>query len=191
MEVCLEKTMALPEMTEACPVKMQACLEKKEPTPEETETVAEPEEVPERATEQETIEAAEDQTGEQRLAVGCRGRLKTRTKCDGRLRQVYAATIGRPTRRFVPALHKGGLRRGPGKKCHCGSKGQNKAFRIGRRKMIGKQPRRLERRSTFYEAVEPTLGPEVINLVVESSIRLREPGDCLLWKCRPPLKRKR
>jgi hypothetical protein len=44
------------------------------------------------------------------------GRLKTRTKHDGRLRQECAATVGRLTRRFVPALHKGGLRKGPGKK---------------------------------------------------------------------------
>jgi hypothetical protein len=80
--------------------------------------VAQPEEVPERATEQETVEATEDRTGEQRRAVGCHGRLKTRTKCDGRLRQECAATVGRPTCRFVPALRKGGLRKGPGKRCH-------------------------------------------------------------------------
>jgi hypothetical protein len=148
-----------------------ACPEKEEPAPEEPKAVAETEEVPEGA-----IGVTEDRSRNLRLAVGCRGRLKTRTKGDGRVRQVYAATIGRPTRRSVPAMRKGGLRRGPGKKCRRGSKGQNKAFRIGKRKMIGKQRRRLERRRTFYEAVEPTLGPEVINLVVESSIGLREPG---------------
>jgi hypothetical protein len=72
-----------------------------------------------------------------------------------------------------------------------GLKGQDKAFRIGKRKMIGKRRRRLERRKTFYDAVEPTLGPEIIRLVVKSSIGLREPGDGLLWKCRPPPTRKR
>jgi hypothetical protein len=96
---------------------------------------------------------------------------------------------GRPVVSFLRCARED-FRRGPGKKCRCGSKGQNKAFRIGKRKMIGKQRQHLER-STFYEAVEPTLGPEVINLVVESSIGLRELGDWLLWKCRPLPKRKR
>jgi hypothetical protein len=114
----------------ACPEKMEACLEeKKESTLEETETVAEPEEVPERATKQETSEAAEDRTGEQRRAVGCSGRLKTRTKRDGRLRQECAATVGRPTRRFVPALRKEGLRKGPGKECRSGIRRPGRTFR--------------------------------------------------------------
>jgi hypothetical protein len=49
----------------------------------------------------------------------------------------------------------------------------------------------LGRRKALYDAVEPILGPEVIELVVESSIGLREPGDGLLWKCWPPPKRKK
>jgi hypothetical protein len=74
--------------------------------------MAEPEEVPERATDEETIGAAKDQSGDLRLAVGCRGCLKTWTKRNGQLRQECAATIGWPTRRFVPAIRKGGLRKG-------------------------------------------------------------------------------
>jgi hypothetical protein len=33
-------------------------------------------------------------------------------------------------------------------------------------------------------------GMEIAKLLVESSIGLREPGDGILWKCRPPPKRK-
>jgi hypothetical protein len=93
------------------------CLEEEEPAPEETEVVAKSQEVPEGATNEEAIGVIEDRSRNLRLAVGCRGRLKTRTKCDGRVRQLYAATIGRPTRRFVRALRKGEFRRGPGMKC--------------------------------------------------------------------------
>jgi hypothetical protein len=70
-----------------------------------------------------------------------------------------------------------------------GFKGQSKAFRKGKRVMIGKG--HLERRKALYDAFEPTLGPEIAKRVVGTSIRLREPGDGLLWKCRPPPKRKR
>jgi hypothetical protein len=186
-EVYLEKTKALPETTEACPVKTRACLEKKEPTPEETEAVEEPQEVPEGATGEETIGAAKDRSRDLRLAVGCRGHLKTRTKRDGRVRQECAATVGRPTRRFVPAL-----RKGPGMKCRgSGTKGRGIAAGSRMRGMIRKRQRGLEKRKTFYNAIEPTLGLEIIKLVVESSIGLREPGDGTLWKCRPPPKRKR
>jgi hypothetical protein len=55
--------------------------------------------------------------------------------------------------------------------------------------MIGKG--HLERRKELYDAIEPTLGPEIAKRVVGTSIRLREPGDWLLWKCRPPPKQKR
>jgi hypothetical protein len=181
----LEETMARLGETKASSVTTEDCEEKTEACLENSQ------EVPEGATDEEAIGGAKGRSRDLRRAVRCRGRLKTRTKCDGRLRQDCAATVGRPTRRSFPAMRKGGLRRGPGKKCRRGSKGQNKAFRIGKRKMIGKQRRRLERRRTFYEAVEPTLGPEVINLVFESSVGLREPGNGTLWKCRPPPKRKR
>jgi hypothetical protein len=183
MDACLGETKALPETTEACPVKMHACLEEEEkPAPEETEVVAKPQEVPEGATEQEMIGATEDRARNLHLAVGCSRCLKTRTKRNGRLRQECAATIGWPTRRSVPALCKGGFRRGPGKKCHSGIGGRGITSGSGRRGMIRKRQRRLARRKTFYDAVELTLGPEIIRLVVESSIGLREPGDWLLWK---------
>jgi hypothetical protein len=91
-------------------------LEKKEPAPEETKVVAEPQEVPERETDEETLGATDDLSRDLRLAVGYRGQLRTRTKRDGLVRQEYAA-VGRPTLRTVPATGKGGLRKGPGKKC--------------------------------------------------------------------------
>jgi hypothetical protein len=57
--------------------------------------------------------------------------------------------------------------------------------------MIGKQHRRLERKKTNSEAIRKSLGMEVAKLIVESPIGLREPGDGILWKCRPPSKRNR
>jgi hypothetical protein len=118
MDSCLGKTKASPEMTEACPEVTTASLEEeKEPAPEVPKAVAKTEEVPVGATGEEAIGAAKDRSGNLRLAVRCRRRLKTRTKRDGRLRQDCAATVGRPTHRFVPALRKGGLRKGPGRMC--------------------------------------------------------------------------
>jgi hypothetical protein len=93
-------------------------LEKKEPTQEETKAVAEPQEVPEGVTGEKMIGAAKDRSRNLHLAVGCRGQLKTQTRGDGRVRQEYAATVGWPTRRTVPAMRKGGLRKGLGNKCH-------------------------------------------------------------------------
>jgi hypothetical protein len=77
VKACEGTTKACREATEVCEERTDSCLEEKKSAPKETETVAEPKEVPERATEQETVEAAEDRTGDLRLAVKCRGRLKT------------------------------------------------------------------------------------------------------------------
>jgi hypothetical protein len=219
-----------------CPVKTEA---KREPTPEEIEDVAELQEVPEGATDEEAIGVTEDRSRNLRLAVRCCGRLKTRTKCDGRLRQDCAATVGRLTHRFVPVLRKGGLRKGPGKKCRSGIKGPSRTLgcRMGGRSLkkwrtkfnvaqgtpkdqtcekrqwsqpecntgirrlsktpsnamrvwTGKLDRRLKER-TLNEAIRKSPCRDAVKIAVKSSIRLREPGDCLLWKCRPPLKRKK
>jgi hypothetical protein len=62
--------------------------------------------------------------------------LKTQTKPDGRLRQVCAAAVGRPTRRSVPAICKGGIRKGPGRMCHHSCiRGRSKASPVGKRGM--------------------------------------------------------
>jgi hypothetical protein len=218
-----------------------ARLEEEEPAPEEPKAVAETEEVPEGATDEEAIGVTEGQSRNLRLAVRCCGRLKTRTKCDGRVRQDCAATVGRPTCRFVPALCKGGLHRGPGKKCRLsGIKGLGKTsgsrmegrslkqrrpeYNVvrgtakgktceerrrtrpecnsgirrlsttsgnGKRGRIVKSDQRLEAKRTHHEAIRKSLFMEITKLIFESSIGLRELGDCLLWKCRPPPKRKR
>jgi hypothetical protein len=110
-------TGACREAMEACEGVTHACLEEKEPAPEETGVVSEPQEVPEGATDAETIGATENRSRDLRLAVGCRRKLKTWTKRDGRVRREHAATIGWPTHRTVPVIRKGGLRRGPSKKC--------------------------------------------------------------------------
>jgi hypothetical protein len=95
--------------------------------------VAERQEVPEGAPDEEAIGVTEDRSRDLRLAVRCRGCLKTWTKRDGWLRQDCAATVGRPTCRFVPALHKGGLRKGPGKKCRSGVRGGGITSQSGKR----------------------------------------------------------
>jgi hypothetical protein len=64
---------------------------------------------------EETIGAAKDRSRDLRLAIGCREKLKTQTKRDGGSRQECASAVGRPTRRAIPAMRKGGLRKGPGR----------------------------------------------------------------------------
>jgi hypothetical protein len=201
MDSHLGETRAWLGEMKACRGVTPACLEEEEPTPQGTEAVAKSQEVPEGATGEETIGAAKDRSRDLRLAVGCRGRLKTRTKRDGRVRQVYAASVGQPTRCFIPAMRKGGLRKGPGKKCRSGTgqkcrrigmRGPGKTSGNGMREMIGKLRRLLERKKMHSEAIRKSLGMETAKLIaVVSPIGLREPGDWLLWKCRPPPKRKR
>jgi hypothetical protein len=216
------ETKACREATETCEGNTEAFLKKKESAPEEPKAVAQTEEVPEGATDEEAIGVTEDRSRNLCLAVRCRGRLKTRTKFDGRLRQDCAATVGRPTRRFVPALRKGGLPKGPGKKCRSGIKGPSRT--LGSRMEDGglKQQRikdnvvrgaHKERTHPVFEngirnqgarkSILRTNGGRVseafrhkfetkaVKIAVVSPIGLREPGDCLLWKCRPPPKRKR
>jgi hypothetical protein len=133
---------------EACGRKTEAFLEKKKSAPEETEVVAEPQEVPEGATDEETIGAAKDLSRDRHLAVWSRGQLKTRTKRDGSSRQECAAAIGRPIRRTVPAMRKGKLRRGPGKKCRSGIGRRGKTPGNGVRGRIMKRDRRLRKKKT-------------------------------------------
>jgi hypothetical protein len=112
---CHGETKASSETTESCEGKSHACPLKteaeKESAPENTGAVAEPQEVPEGATDEQTIGATEDRSRGLRLAVGCRGQLKTRTKHNGGCRQECAAAVGRPTRSTFPAMRKGGLRK--------------------------------------------------------------------------------
>jgi hypothetical protein len=192
---CLGETKASSETTESCEGKSHACPLKteaeKESAPEDAGAVAESQEVPKGATGKEAIGVTDDRSRNLRLAVGCRRQLETRTKHDGGSRQECAAAVGRPTRRSVSVMHRRGLRRGPGKKCRRGLKGRGKTSGNGMRETIGKQRRLLERKKTHSEAITKSLGMETAKLMVESPIGLREPGDGLLWKCRPPPKRKR
>jgi hypothetical protein len=50
--------------------------------------------------------------------------------------------------------------------------------------------RRLKER-TLNEAIRKSPRWEVVRLILESSVGLRELGNGTLWKCRPPPKRKR
>jgi hypothetical protein len=183
-----ETTESCEGKTHACPVKTEA---KREPTTEEIEAVEEPQEVPEGATGEETIGAIEDRSRDLRLAVGCGGQLKTRTKHDGGSRQECAAVVGRPTRRSVPAMRRGGLCKGPGKKCLRGIGGQSKASRSGKIGRIVKRDRNLDGKRTHREVIKKSLDLKIGKLLVESSVRYRKMGDGLLWKCRPPPKRKK
>jgi hypothetical protein len=71
--------------------------------------VADRQEVPTRAS--------EDRTGEQHLAIRHHRQRKKRDQVDGEPRQKFAAFRGRFTRRAVPAMRKGHVRRGPGNRC--------------------------------------------------------------------------
>jgi hypothetical protein len=244
-----EKVKALPETTEACPEVTHACLEKEEeqapevteaveepqeildgvmeveeePTPEETEVVAEVREVPDRATDEETGKATEDQTGELRLPVRRRRQRKKRAQENGGPRQKFAAFRGQVTRRAVPVLRKGGLPRRPGKKCRSGVRGRSITSQSGKRgrtmdNVIGGTPKgrtcekrrwtqprchsgmkgrgtkqrpHLGRGKPLNEVLGQTFGLEVMEQSVGSSTRLPTPSIWLLWKCRPPPKRKR
>jgi hypothetical protein len=226
---CLEKTKALLETTEAFPAKTEAFLERKGSAPEELESMAEPKEVPERATEQETGEAAEDRTGKLRLAVRRHRQRKKQSQENGGPREKFAAFRGRVTHCAVPVLNKGHVRKEPRRNRRSGVKGlgktsgsrienpglkerwtKDKAVRGTLGKGTCKRNRRTcpvfgnglrdrgERQSTlvrngmrFCEAIRQRLDVKIAKFIFESYIRLREPGDCLLWKCRPPLKRKR
>jgi hypothetical protein len=186
--------------------------------------IMEPEEVPEGVTDEETIGAAKDRSRDLHLAVGCRGRLKTRTKRDGRLRQECAAIVRRPTRRFVPALRNGGLWKGPGKRCGrngvrgpgetSGSRMEDRGLKQRRTRdnVVRGAPKERTRkvfengvrnrsarlsilrrngRRRVHDAFRHKFETEAMKTAVGSPIRLREPGNGLLWKCRPPSKRKR
>jgi hypothetical protein len=121
-------------------MKTRACLEEeKKPVPEETEAVAESREVPEGATYEETSGGTEDQTGEQRLAVRRHRQQKKRAQVDDGPRQKFATARGRFTRLVVPAMRKGHVRRGPGKKCHSSIRGQSKASRTGKSARVAKR----------------------------------------------------
>jgi hypothetical protein len=140
------------------------------------QVMAEPQEVPEGATDEETIGTTEDRSRDLHLAMGCRRQLKTRTKHSGGSRQECAAAVGLPTHCTVPAMRKGHVRRGPGKKCHSGIWGQNKVSRNGKSRRIVKWDRHLEGNRTHREVVRQSLRLEIAKLLVKSSIPLREPG---------------
>jgi hypothetical protein len=118
MDAWLGKTEACREATEDCEERTKACLEEeKEPAPEEPKAVAESGEVLEGATDEETSGGTEDRTGEQRLAMRRHRQQKKRAQVNGEPRQKFAAARGRFTRRAVPAMRKGHVRKGPGMKC--------------------------------------------------------------------------
>jgi hypothetical protein len=70
VKACEGTTKVFRKAMEGCEERTEACLEEeKEPALEEPKAVAEPGEVPEGATVEETSGGTEDRTGEQRLAV--------------------------------------------------------------------------------------------------------------------------
>jgi hypothetical protein len=103
--------------------------EEKKRAAEETEAVAESREIPERATDEETSGGTEDRTGEQCLAVRRHRQRKKRAQENGDPRQKFAAFRGRYTRRAVPALLKGHVRKGPRRYRRSGVRGPGKTSR--------------------------------------------------------------
>jgi hypothetical protein len=93
-------------------------------------------EVPEGAADEEKFGATKDRTGEQRLAVRRHRERNKRAQVNGGPQQKFAASRGRFTRRAVPAIRKGHVRRGPGMKCRRGGiRGPGKASRAGKKGM--------------------------------------------------------
>jgi hypothetical protein len=54
-----------------------------------------------------------------------------------------------------------------------------------------KRDQRLKTKRTHREATRQDQRLEIVKIAADLSIGLREPGNGTLWKCRPPLKRKR
>jgi hypothetical protein len=203
MDAWLGETKASPETMEACEGKMEAFLEKKELTPEETEAMAEFQEIPNGVTDEEMIGTAKDRSRGLPLAIGCHRQLKTRTKRDGGSRQECAATVGWPTRRTVPAMRKGKLRRGPGKECSNGIRGQSKASRNEKRRRMcpvfkngvwdreERQHLLLNKERILNKMIRQSPDLETVKWIFGSPNGLREPCDRILWKCQPLPKWKR
>jgi hypothetical protein len=122
-------TGACREATEACEGVTHACLEKKEPTPEETEAMEKAWEVPEGAADEEKFGTTEDRAGEQRLAMRRHRQQKKRAQVNGGPWQKFAAFRGQFTRRTIPALLKGHVRKGPRRNRRSGVRGPGKKFR--------------------------------------------------------------
>jgi hypothetical protein len=211
-----------------------------EATEEETGVVADWQEVPKGATDEEKFGATENRAGDLRLVLRRRSQRKKQAQEKGEPRQKFAAFHGRFTRRAVPAVRKGHVRRGPGKRCRrngvrgpgktSGSRMEGRSLKQrrpeyvvrgtaevrtdekrrrkrpecnsgirrlsktsgnGKRGMIVKGDQRPEAKRTHHEAIRKSLFMEITKLIFESSVGIWEPRDELLWKCRPPPKRKR
>jgi hypothetical protein len=170
--------------------KTEACLEM-ESASEATEVVEESLEVPKGATVEEAFGATENRTGEQRLAVRRHRQQKKRAQFNGGPRQKFAAARGRFTRRAVPALLKGHVRKGPRRNCNSGIRRVSKTSGNRRGGRTEKLNQRVEAERMHRELIRKSLDLEIARLIVGSFIRLREPRNGTLWKCRPPPKRKR
>jgi hypothetical protein len=229
-------------MMNADQAKMNADLARTNANLEEAKRENEAESKAERtADKEEKFGATKDRAGELRLVLRRRSQLKKRAQEKGEPRQKFAAFRGRFTRRAVPAMRKGHVRRGPGKRCRrsgvrgpgktfrsrldgrrlkqrqtqvnmarethegrtdekrrrtrpecsSGIRKLNQTFRTGKRGRIVKRDRSLDMKRTHHKAIRRSLFMDIAKLIFESSVGLREPGDELLWKCRPPPKRKR
>jgi hypothetical protein len=79
IDVLIARLDARLEGTKDCQRVTEACLERKKPTPEDMANIVARPEDSNRATHEETIRAAEDQSRDQRQAVRCHGQPKKRT----------------------------------------------------------------------------------------------------------------
>jgi hypothetical protein len=70
--------------------------------------------------------------------------------------------------------------------CNSGIRKLNKVSRTGKRGRIVKRDQRLEAKRTLCEATRQDQRLEIVKIAADLSIRLREPSDGTLWKCRPP-----
>jgi hypothetical protein len=120
----------------------------------------------------ETIRTNEDRYGDQYLAVGYPGQLKTRTQCSAEHLQEFASTIEQFTLFVFSALHEDHFCRRPSK-----AFGNN----IGDQVLLGGK-------RIINEAFRQTLELEVLTLAVWSSVMLQKTSHRMLWKGKPPPK---
>jgi hypothetical protein len=159
-----------------------------ESNPEEKVVVVEHQEVPNEETAVVTIGALEDRYGDLHLAVGCCREPKKRKQGDGGSRKKLAAARRRLTGHAFSARHKGRSHKGPtvkkrrrkGPECNNGirNRGLKEQLRLGSNR-------------AFNKTVRQIIGMEVAKRPDEFSIGLRKMSDWILWRSRPPPKRKK
>jgi hypothetical protein len=197
--------------TTACQEATEACVESTEPTSVETESVVVHEVVPKEEAAVQTFRALKERYEDRYLAVEHRRQLKKRTQGDGGSRKKLTAACRRMTHRAGTARRKGRCHKGPTvdqrrRKYRTRDKvarGTSKGRTFGKRRRAQpecnngvrnrdlKERLRLGSRRTFGRIFRKTVELEIAKQTVGTSIGLQKMSDRILWRSRPPPKRKK